>query len=230
MSQIYFLDNNELIYDVELTNKMGIINIVFSENVPEDSTLTSGFKIINEHNGIVMGDYSDYVTIYRKLDNIVQLSNDGGVYVEPEIPEPVTPTPYVPTEEEIAEQLQYTKDDKIIQSKYMLSEYLDVNPLVSKCHNGIEGKYNVSSEKQSLMANNYLTYTIAKQFDPSAKLTWNETGKECEEWTEQEYLQLLLEASAYVKPLVSKQQKYEVEINACTTIEEVEAIEIDYSK
>ena len=230
MSQIYFLNNNELIYNVELANKMGIINIVFSENVPEDSTLTSGFKIINEHNGIVMGDYSDYVTIYRKLDNIVELSNDGSVYVEPDTPEPVTPPPYVPTEEEIAEQLQYAKDDKIIQSKYMLSEYLDTNPLVSKCHNGIEGKYNVSSEKQSLMANNYLTYTIAKQFDPSVKLTWNETGRECEEWTEQEYLQLLLEASAYVKPLVSKQQKYEVEINACTTIDEVEAIEIDYSK
>lgn len=230
MSKIYFLDNNELIYNVGLANKMGIINIVFSENVPEDSTLTSGFKIINEHNGIIMGDYSDYVTIYRKLDNIVELSNDGSVYIEPDIPEPVTPPPYVPTEEEIAEQLQYAKDDKIIQSKYILSEYLDTNPLVSKCHNSIEGKYNVSSEKQSLMANNYLTYTIAKQFDPSAKLTWNETGKECEEWTEQEYLQLLLEASAYVKPLVSKQQKYEVEINACTTIEEVEAIEIDYSK
>lgn len=230
MSQIYFLDNNELIYDVELTNKMSIMNISFSENVPGDSTLTSGFKIINEHNGIVMGDYSDYVTIYRKFDNAVELSNNGSVYVEPDAPEPVTPPPYVPTEEEIAEQLQYAKDDKILQSKYMLSEYLDANPLVSKCHNGIEGKYNVNSEKQSLMANNYLTYTIAKQFDPSAKLTWNETGKECEEWTEQEYLQLLLEASAYVKPLVSKQQKYEVEINACTTIEEVEAIEIDYSK
>ena len=230
MSKIYFLDNNELIYDVELTNKMGIMNMIFTKNMPGDDTLTSGFKIINEHNGIVMGDYSDYVTIYRKFDNAVELSNDGSVYIEPEIPKPVTPPPYVPTEEEIAEQLQYTKDDKIIQSKYMLSEYLDANPLVSKCHNGIEGKYNVNSEKQSLMANNYLTYTIAKQFDPSAKLTWNETGKECEEWTEQEYLQLLLEASAYVKPLVSKQQKYEVEINACTTIEEVEAIEIDYSK
>lgn len=230
MSQIYFLDNSELIYNVALTNKMSVMNISFSENVPVDSTLTSGFKIINEHNGIIMGDYSDYVTIYRKLDNIVELSNDGSVYIEPDIPEPVTPPPYVPTEEEIAEQLQYAKDDKIIQSKYILSEYLDTNPLVSKCHNSIEGKYNVSSEKQSLMANNYLTYTIAKQFDPSAKLTWNETGKECEEWTEQEYLQLLLEASAYVKPLVSKQQKYEVEINACTTIEEVEAIEIDYSK
>ena len=40
MSQIYFLDNNELIYDVELTNKMGIMNISFSENAPEDSTCT----------------------------------------------------------------------------------------------------------------------------------------------------------------------------------------------
>lgn len=229
MSKIYFIKDSDTIYDVNLYKQMGIEYIEFSENMPEDDILSSGFSIVNEHNGIVMGDYTDYTTIYRKVENTVQLSNDGSIYVEPTTPEPVIPKPYIPTEKEIAEELAYAKDNKISESKYMLSEYLDENPLISTCHNGIEGKYNVSTEKQSLMANNYLTYTISKQVYPDAKLTWNETGKECEEWTEKEYLQLLLEASAYVKPLVSKQQKYEVQVNACTTIDEVNAIEINYS-
>ena len=37
-------------------------------------------------------DYSSYTTIYRELDNGVQFSNDGSVYVEPVIPEPPEPT------------------------------------------------------------------------------------------------------------------------------------------
>lgn len=37
-------------------------------------------------------DYSSYTTIYRELDNGVQFSNDGSVYVEPVIPEPPKPT------------------------------------------------------------------------------------------------------------------------------------------
>lgn len=37
-------------------------------------------------------DYSSYTTIYRELDNGVQFSNDGSVYVEPEIIEQKEPT------------------------------------------------------------------------------------------------------------------------------------------
>ena len=38
-----------------------------------------------------LGDFSDYTTVYRTLDNAVQLSDDGSVYVEPEVPD--TPVP-----------------------------------------------------------------------------------------------------------------------------------------
>lgn len=48
---------------------------------------TSGFKTfrLNEQ---PLGDFSDYTTIYRVLDDEIQLSNDGSVYVPP-----VEPTP-----------------------------------------------------------------------------------------------------------------------------------------
>lgn len=74
-----------------------------------DEFLEAGFIRINDHvielNGITdapttgfatwrmdgvtqLGDFSGYTTIYRVLDNAVQLSNDGSVYVEPKPGEP----------------------------------------------------------------------------------------------------------------------------------------------
>lgn len=44
-------------------------------------------------------DYSSYTTIYRQLENGVQFSNDGSVYVPPE----PTPEPEPPTLEEVQE-------------------------------------------------------------------------------------------------------------------------------
>ena len=44
-------------------------------------------------------DYSGFTTVYRTLEDCVQFSDDGSVYVEPEpVPEP---EPYVPTLEEV---------------------------------------------------------------------------------------------------------------------------------
>ena len=60
-------------------------------------------------------------------------------------------------------------------------------------------------------------------------MTWNETGKSCEVWTEAEFLQLVIEIKQYVYPLVSHQQTIEEQINAATSIQEVEAIVVDYS-
>lgn len=40
-----------------------------------------------------LGDFGGYTTIYRALDDAVQLSDDGSVYVEPEVPEPGDPQP-----------------------------------------------------------------------------------------------------------------------------------------
>ena len=77
-----------------------------------DEFLEAGFTRINEHvielDGIAdapttgfttwrmdgvtqLGDFSDYTTVYRTLDNAVQLSDDGSVYVEPK-PEDPQPT------------------------------------------------------------------------------------------------------------------------------------------
>lgn len=40
-----------------------------------------------------LGDFSGYTTVYRVLNNAVQLSDDSSVYIEPEVPEPGDPQP-----------------------------------------------------------------------------------------------------------------------------------------
>lgn len=174
-------------------------------------------------------DYTGFKTVYRTFDGGAQFSNDGSKYVVPSEPEPIPdPEPYVPTPEELEAMFEQNKKDKILLSKALLAAYLEEHPITSSAHGGVEGVYSVTSEKQSLMMSQYMTYQIAKSVDPNAKLTWNETGKSCEEWTEQEFVLLILEIKEYVYPLVSYQQMLEEQIATCTTQEMLDAIVIDF--
>lgn len=230
MEKIKFIKSNN-IYEgtTDFINKHVIV-IQFNKSIPDSSEFESGFQILNENNDYVQADYSNFTTVYRTYDEDpkrIEFSDDGSVYVEPEpIPEP---EPYVPTTEELEAQFRQNKNNKITLSKKMLAEYLESNPLHSSAHNGVDGVYSVTSEKQSLMMSQYMTYQIAKSVDPDAKLTWNETGKACEEWTEEEFLQLILEVKAYVYPLVSHQQQIEEQITNCTNQEELDEIVINYN-
>lgn len=58
---------------------------------------TTGFTTWRMDGVTQLGDFSAYTTVYRTLDNAVQLSDDGSVYVEPK---PEDPQPPQPTEEE----------------------------------------------------------------------------------------------------------------------------------
>ena len=177
-------------------------------------------------------DYSDFTTVYRTLDNGAQFSNDESVYTEsdvtPEIPN-ISFESYDPTPEELESMFYKNKVNKIALSKTLLAEYLENNPLHSTAHGGVEGIYSVTGEKQNLMMTNYATYQIEKTVEPNTKLKWNETGKSCIEWTEQEFLQLVLEIKAYVSPLVSYQQQLEEQIMNCTNQEELDGIIINYN-
>ena len=54
---------------------------------------TTGFTTWRMDGVTQLGDFSGYTTVYRVLDNAIQLSDDGSVYVEPEVPEPGKPQP-----------------------------------------------------------------------------------------------------------------------------------------
>lgn len=233
MSKIVFSNNPDVTYDAQFYH-IGDhqIRLIFDSDIPDRDILLSGFNLVNEHNGEIQTERPTYIYIYRIYDDIpnqIELCDDNVQWVAPPEPEPF-PEPEPPTEEELQAIFEMNKEFKIAESKFALASYLEKNPLKSSCHGGKEAYYNVTSDKQTLMTSNYLTYTIEKSTGiVSPVLTWNASGEPCEEWTEQEYLQLILETSAYVKPLVTKQQYYEVEINSCSTQEDLDKIVIDYS-
>ena len=120
--------------------------------------------------------------------------------------------------------LDTVKDDKILMSKMMLAEWLENNPMTYT-----DGKmYSVTSEKQALLNGNLASYERAKTINVEYPLKWNSTGSECVSWEYADLLTLSLTIAAYVAPKVSMQQAYELQIKACTTVEELESIVISY--
>ena len=142
-----------------------------------------------------------------------------GVWTKAPVPEP-EPLPE-PSLEEL-------KANKIALSKTLLAKFLEDNPLKSSCHEGKEAYYNITQEKQNLLANSFSAHIIFVQKGIPDTMTWNDTGNVCEEWTDAECMQLLKEMKDCITLLVSKQQHIEIEIKACETAEEMEAIEINY--
>lgn len=59
-------------------------------------------------------------------------------------------------------------------------------------------------------------------------LKWNTTGDECTVWKYDDLAALALAIGTYVQPFVSRQQELELDIKACTTMEELDAVEINY--
>ena len=119
--------------------------------------------------------------------------------------------------------LQLKQEAKIEESKQLLKKWLQDNPLESNV-TGKKALYTVTEEKQSLLTQTLLL----AQLKQTSTTTWNAQGKVGEEWTVTELSQLALEIEAYVRPRIKKQQTYEVQINNCSTVEEIEQIVIEY--
>lgn len=100
---------NGFSYEINSIRKiMNLLKITFDENVDVDSLLEdmSFFDVVEilTRNEEVCGTYNDFNTVYLRdteNTNVVTLSNDGSVYVEPEIPDIEDIPAYIPTIEDI---------------------------------------------------------------------------------------------------------------------------------
>ena len=127
----------------------------------------------------------------------------------------------VPSEDTM---LDGAKKFKISESKTVLSEHLASHPL-----QWTDGKYySVTSEKQALLTSNLSLYQLAVSNGQSFTLKWNTTGDECTVWKYDDLAALALAIGTYVQPFVSRQQELELDNKACTTMEELDAVEINY--
>lgn len=192
----------------------------------EETMIRPGYTVPTETDGTL----ADYSAIEAAVNAHNQNAQPGEAYwgirlcgAEYEVYE-YGEVPQPPTAEELLERLKLYKETKIKESKESLSAYLASHPLLWS-----DGKYySVTSEKQALLTSNLALYQISTAAGTQFKLTWNSTGDECVEWTYENLATLALAIGTYVKPFVSHQQELELDIKACTTMEEVDAIAIIY--
>jgi hypothetical protein len=126
--------------------------------------------------------------------------------------------------------LAKAKSELIKLSKFNLSEYLENNPLFSTVKYEDGRKYNVTSDKQNLLASNIITYQFAQQQGLDYQLEWNDTGEISEPWSIEELIHLSIEIKNYVSPIVQQQQRIEKAIKGCKTIEELQQIDMTFKK
>lgn len=124
----------------------------------------------------------------------------------------------------VVSELSGPKFSKVAASKTDLEAYLEANPMTWTDGN----QYSVTEKKQNLLTSQLGLYQIAVTAGQPYTLEWNAIGEECVEWSYENLVALALSISAYVKPLISYQRAKEVEIMACETVEELDAIIIDY--
>lgn len=123
------------------------------------------------------------------------------------------------SEEEAATELAITKSKRISQSKTELAAYLALHPLT-----WTDGaQYSITQEKQ-----NQLTSTLAAAQIDGEPPEWNTTGGQCRAWDVTELSTLAVAIKNRVKALVKYQQAQEIAMNAATTLDELNAIVVDY--
>lgn len=177
MEKIRFL-NNLNIYDGEVCVKGNVISIKFFDTLPPQSTLTNGFELLNENNGLVQGNYTAYTTIYRTYEDnnmLIELSNDGSVYVPPVVIAPEEPEPYVPTYEEVFD----NKINELSSScQYMIEAGLDIN--------GLHYSY---TEKDQINLNDIVS-TVKLTGLP---LGYHADGQNCTEYSAEELMNIYIQ-------------------------------------
>ncbi|CBL02383.1 hypothetical protein FPR_21910 [Faecalibacterium prausnitzii SL3/3] len=181
-----------------------------NRNSPWETTVPDGWAIIPKN--VTIPESFPFVDIeVQEIDEVQTVTKMTGREI-------------IVNEEEVKAKLTEAAKVKVTESKTTLAEYLASHPL-----QWTDGKYySVTSEKQALLTSNLALYQISASAGQSFKLTWNSTGDECVEWTYEKLAALALAIGTYVKPFVSHQQELELAIKACATMEELDAIEINY--
>lgn len=155
------------------------------------------------------------VTYYEYDYNEFTINNDSYVLNDiKEHPENYISYPIILEEEKIKKQ----EENKKKLEEFLSNSYVEFN-----------GKqYGVSEEDQTEMALNYMQYQISTAASLPATLEWHAKKEACVTFTEEDFLSLTMLIKNFVYPYMNLMQQYKEEIYACTSIDELNAIDLVY--
>lgn len=198
----------------------------YVSSMPNSSGAYSGPKSNSFSGALALTDdqvqtliqYNGFVTITQEPDEEIEGSS---VTVTPDVEAWEEWKASLPPEPDALEE---AKADKIAKSKTDLADYLETHPL-----QWTDGEYySITAEKQQQLTSKIMAATMAQTLSASYTLTWNSTGEVCREWTLQDLSALAFAIDARVTALVTYQQTQEVAMRNAATLEDLEAIVVDY--
>lgn len=210
--QIYEFDDIS-VYD-------NIIKINFDKNVDmssliEDMSIFDSIIILTRSES-QCGKYDGYNTIYKKDEefNILMLSNDGSIYIEPE---PIDPNPIDPEPVPPEPTLEEIKSKKITE----LSEICNFN-IVHGVYMEIDGEQKLFSYKTEDQSNllNALQIAIATQMS----MPYHADGCDCRLFSPEEITQLYVLEMTNLTHNQTYTNQLKMYINTLETKEEITAI------
>lgn len=179
----------------------------------------------NEGTGVIGSDCNTHFTLIKSDTN----NNPNAVRIMEieEIPSDVRPNlAYLDMETgKLVCDLENAKLMKQEENKILFAKYLASHPLT-----WVDGKeYGITLEDQSEISLNLNQYQVAIQAGvKNPTLEWHAHQEGCTPWTQEQLVALSLSISEAVYPQYRKMQQYKTAIFGATTIEEVEAIELQY--
>lgn len=178
MYNIKFLNENEIkIFKILVISD----NIIEVKNIEQN---LSGFKVYRE-NGDLLGDYSDYTTLYRVLEDGYQLSNDGSVYKEPE---------------EIAESeitIEDAKTQKLIELSSLESQYIEQGQDI-QMEDGITDHFTYRQDDQANIKNAFdiANALILKGVD--MEIPFYDSNKVCKKYPTKDIITIYMSMQTYI--------------------------------
>lgn len=202
----------ETVYKMKVTVPEGGL-VQLHVPFPDGVEVTVGFEILTDR-GAVYGDYTDYTTLYREMDDgSVILSSDGSVYVPPappESPEP-EPEPEPPTVEEIRVQKLQEISDACRQIIYAGVDVVLPNGAVEHFSLKEEDQINLFGKQAQLAAG-------------AEQLEYHQDGHLCRYYTSEEMQAIITAAMQHVSYHTTYCNSLNMWVVAATTTDELNNI------
>lgn len=173
---------------------------------------SKGFVIYRDDMEDDLWDYKNFKTIYRQTEEegIVQFSDDGSVYVEPVIPEPVESEPYVPTLDEV----------KAVKKQEIALMYQVVKV------SGIDIKLSTGTQHFTL-SDEDVTFLMGKQIELStgvSEVAYQDSDNHCIILSSEDMQTIITAALAFVDVQTTYRNNLYEWVDACENEEEVAAV------